>query len=385
MITGYLLRIVLFGAIACTVFVNILGNSQHLKATIFDTRAYQRFIPSIIETNKANNQSNDGIPYGDSQISYLFADSFPSRDLRYNTELFIDGVYSWLKGETPLIMFRADFTRNRAQLASGLSDFAFKRLDKLPRCKTPPEQVNPLVIDCQPLGYNDPRVKQAYTNQLLTNDTFLGKATYSQIDLPKLTDGSTIEQKYHWVPLAFRLLSYSPYVLWTLTVVLGCAYMALGPRRRAAVSSLASLLISAGVGLVVLPLLFDFVLPKLIGSSGLGVGGNGTQKIVNDIVNHLYRQIDIYLIIYGGTVAVIGLFVYLIERLTRPASRYTHIGKKSGLASSNEKPQASPKSLKGGLDVTNIPLVSSDQPVAKNSKRPRKAKKYRTLYIKKGS
>ena len=81
---------------------------------------------------------------------------------------------------------------------------------------------------------------------------------------------------------------------------------------------------------------------------------------------------------------IVGLCIYLLERATRPASKYTNLGKRAGLATSQQKPQISPKSLRGKLSNETIPLQSSDQPAKQNAKKVAANNKYRKLYSKKG-
>jgi hypothetical protein len=385
-LTGYLLRFVLLATISVTVLLGVVGTSGRTKKIIVQTNAYKRFVPSVIETNKTSKQVGNTIPWSDPIIFNTFNDSFPARDLQYNSELFIDSIYTWLGGTTKTIDFKIDFTRNKAQLAEGLSNYAFTRLKSLPLCKKIPDSVNPLTIDCQPNNYNLAESQASYKSQLLASDSFLSKTVFTGKDLPKTTDGKTIENKLHYAPLAFKWLHLSPIVFAVLLITLSALYVALGSRHRRAISSLGSILMSAGIGLVALPVVFDFILPNLTKSLDLGFGGsNATQKILSDIMDYAYKRLDILLIVCGSVVIVAGAVTYLLERATRPTSKYINIRKKTGLVSSIEKPQPSPKSLKGKLSTENIPLQSSDRPAKKDPKKVRENNKYRKLYSKKGS
>ena len=384
-VTGYLLRFTLLATISVAVLLGVVGNSKDIKKIMVATNAYARFVPSVIETNKANKQTAESIPYDDPHIYNTFVESFPARDLQYNAELFIDSVYAWLGGATKTIDFKVDFTRNKTLLAEGLSTDAFARLKTLPLCKTPPAEVNPLTTTCQPTGFNFNESREAYKQQLLASDAFLSKAVFTGKDLPKTIDGKTIEQKLSYAPFVFKWVHASPIIFAVLLTSLSAIYVALGSRHRKAVSSLGSILISAGFGLALLPFLFDFVLPNFTKSLDLGFGGtNGTQKIFSDITDYAYKRVDILLIVCGCIVVAAGIITYLLERATRPKSKYVNIRKRTGLASSIEKPTVSPKSLKDRLTNENVPLQSSDRPAKQNAKNVRDNNKYRKLYSKKG-
>ena len=383
-LTGYLLRFALLGSISVLVVLGVLGNSKNVKKIMVDTKAYNRFVPAVIDANKSTKPSPDSIDYNNPVIYYVFVDSFPARDLQYNAEVFINSVYAWLDGSAKNISFRADFTRNKVQLASGLSKYAFDRLKALPPCKTVPESVNPLTITCRPVGYDSKEVQDSYEQLLLSSDSFLPKTVFTQNELPKSADGQTIEQKLHYAPTLFKWLHRSPYILGTLLLGLSVLYVSLNRRHRRALSSLGSILMGAGIGLVILPLLFDYVIPHYTRSLNFSVASTGTQKIFNDIFDKAYKQIDVLFITSGLIVASIGAVTYLFEKATRPKSKYINIAKRSGVATSIEKPKVLPKSLKGRLSNENIPLQSSDRPAKQDPKKVRENNKYRKLYSKKG-
>jgi signal transduction histidine kinase len=208
----------------------------------------------------------------------------------------------------------------------------------------------------------------------------LQKTILTQEDLPKNAAGQTIASQLHYAPTVFTWLKRAPYILGALLLFLVIDFILLSPRRRKGIKNLSTILISSGVSIIIFPILFSYVIPYFSKSFQFDFESVGTQKIFSEIIDQLSRNIDILFIAIGGAIALLGLVLYVGERITRPTTKYTNLEKRSGLAVSTKKQEQSPKSLRGKLNQDNIPLQTSDGP--KNKKQKGKSK-YRTIMNKK--
>ena len=384
-IVGYLLRFVLFATVTVAVAFAVAGNAKTIKAVLNNNKSYEQIVPAIIETNKASPQSAWSLPYDDQKIVEIFEQSFPSSDLRLNSEKIIDSTFAWLSGTTPTLDFKVDLSANKATLADKLTTYSFVRLAHLPPCKTLPSEINPLAIQCQPAGYNSQEIQDSYRNQLLKSDAFLIQPVLTAKDLPKNGAGKNIAQQYSYAPTVYQLLKISPYILGTLMVVLVIAFVLLSPKKRRGISALGSILMSTGIGLAVLPIIYDVIISKFLNHANTARTSASTQQIISDITDQVYKHFNSLLITVGIQLALAGITIYMLEKLTRnETAKYKGISKKTGMESSNLKPKANPKSLRGALSTSNIPLQSSDLPAKLNPKKVAENNKYRKLYKKKG-
>lgn len=380
-LSGSLLRLVLFFGITATVLLIIFGRPNALKTTLQTSNAYSRLVPSLIETSKKNGQNNGTLSFDDPVIAEIFTKSFPPADIKKNTELFIDSVYSWLNNKTDTLQFTIDFTSNKQLFARELANYAFNKLELLPYCKQPPAELDPLNATCLPKNVDLTEAKRSYEEQIFLTDSFLQKTILTQEDLPKNTKGQSITDQLYFAPDVFTWLKRAPFILSAFLIFLSFDFILLSPRKRKGVQSLSTILISSGVGILAFPLLFSYVLPYFSKSFDFNFDtAVGTQKIFTEIIDELSRNIDILFISFGAGVTIVGFMLYIGERLSRPQTKYTSLEKKSGLATSQQKAQTSPKSLRGKLNQSNIPLQTSDGP--KKNKVTGKSK-YRTLKNKK--
>ena len=383
--TSYLIRLLLFGTILTAVIITIAGSSSSIKEVLDQTNGYDRFVSGVIESNKKQPLVAGSLDYSDPVIIRIFNDSFPSYDLRSNTEGVIDNIYLWLNKKSPSLEFSVDFTKNKQLFAEKLTDYAFIRLSRLPSCKTPPTEVNPLTIACKPQGYDAKDVRESYKQQLIASDTFLGKTKLTASDLPKNSKGKTLPEQYSFAPRAFAWLRLAPYILGALSVLTAILYIITSPKKRQGVSGVGIILGSTGVTLAIFPIFFDYVLPRLTDTFKVESGTSGTQAIFSDAINHLTRHFDELFISIGIQMAIVGLSIYLLERATRgEVDKYKNIVKKAGLQSGTAKQPGSPKSLKNKLSNSSVPIQSSDLPAKANPKQVSRNNKYRKLYSKKG-
>ena len=124
--------------ITVTVLFIVFGQLAIIKTSLKSNCAYSRYVSSLIEGNKKLPQNADNSILKDPAIIQILTNSFSSADLEQKTEVFIDSIYYWLRGDTKTLAFTIAFTANKRTFADGFASYAFVRFTSLPICKQKP-------------------------------------------------------------------------------------------------------------------------------------------------------------------------------------------------------------------------------------------------------
>lgn len=373
-ISSALMRLLLFFTITTAVIAIIFGNSGYIKNALTESNAYDRFIPSIIQANIKEEQTRESIPFNDKDVQQTIINSFPSEDLKTKTETVIDSFYDWLQGSSQRVEFSVDFTSNKFLVASGLSEQAFQKMQGLPVCEYQPEVIDPFYTDCSPSNMDFIIEQLSLQKQIFESDSFLAKTVLTADDLPKDQSGKSILERYKKAPQIFTWIKRAPWILGGLTIICAIAYGWLFRRKREGISAVGYAILGSTLSLVLLTLIFGFILPYLTRDFELGIGGSGTQQIVDDVFKVLTKNFDTMVINISLQAAAIGLLVVLFEKMTRPVSKYDAVAQKAGLVT-GLYPKLSNGRQKNKAVLA--PIVSSD--TAHSDKLDVKNKKYRKI------
>jgi hypothetical protein len=372
--SGASLRIVLFFGITLVCFALIATNPSHVKNLINDTDVYQEIVPALIN-DTIEKQPQITLPLQDKQIQQSINSSFTADSIKKNSEIFIDGTYSWLNGDSQTPQFKVDFTQERQQTAVKIAAIAFERVKTLPVCFAVPETLDPFTVGCQPPLTNLANEEKNLSNLIAGDSGILPKAVYTEKDLPKNNQGEYIYEKYSYAPTIYAWLRYSPFIVLALTLGLSILVVALSRTKREGFIRLGTIFLGSGFTLIITPLLLSFIVPAFSSSvrfseSTTTTTSGLTNKIVNSITNDFY----LLLLNISIQVIVIGLIILLAERITRPKSKYANASLDSGLVTSIAKKP----SQAGKYKPSEIPILSSEESTRRKPKKTHN-KKYRKI------
>jgi hypothetical protein len=367
-----LLRFLVYATVLSLVFLIVFGGSGHVKYLIESSGAYQKFVPSIIESNK----ENTSIPLDSPAVNRVINESFPSKDLQLAAETIIEATYAWLEGDVGRVEFSLDFTDNKEKLGDDLSEYAFTELAFKDTCRDNPKEFDPFTSPCRPANYDIFEGQKEFAKQIKSSDGFLGKTILTQDDLPKNKSGKSVFEQYPFAPRVFRLLKIAPYILAAATILCACAYVWSADNRRKAVHRLGRGIAGNSVTLIVSPFVFGYLLPWLTKGYKGNLEGSSAEVLLNDIVETVTREFDRLLIWFGSVLLLIGIAIILAERMTRRRMRYSGVDTKSGMQSSNELRQISSE---GRLSVGKVPVQSSEESKTKKPKARKKNSKYKKI------
>lgn len=370
------LRLSLFFGFSILALVLLVGNGDKIKAALDSTDAYDRVTDVVIESGRQQAaQTPTAVPFDDPEIQKIIKNSFASDALRSNTEGVVDSAYAWLEGEKPALAFQIDLTKNKELLAAGLSDYAINRLAALPACTSFPEQTNVFKLECQPV-YLDVKQQRAVLYGAIINDkTFLKTPIITQADLPKDESGRTAVENLENAPGYFSLFKRAPIILLAIATGLMVYIVMLSRTKRQGLRKISSVIIGTGVALAIAPIVASFITPSFNKSiqNALNGGQQSAGAIMTDVSNQLYADLNSLLINIALQVVLVGVFMWVGLRLTRPTAPYRNVKKKSGLASSvGSAPHGK------GVDINSVPIQTSERKI--KSRKPSKIKsKYRKI------
>lgn len=328
------------------------GNASFLENTLQSSGAYQKLVPAVAQTLGDTSQQG-GIPFTDPGVVQILNNGFPPQVIEANTNKVIDGFYAWLEGKAPAPAFSVDLTKNRDFVSENISLYAFNRLTKQPVCFTNPPQVNPFTSNCLPTNFDLTASKASFASAI--NQVF-PKTTFSAADLPRMSNGESIQQNFPHLPVYFQMMRWLPWVFGLLVIGLTVSIIQLCRNQRLGFRLLGRVTLSTGVALLITPVLYLLAYPRINNALHLQSTNTGMNALMNNVITALSSSFYEFLIKAALIVVNIGLVIVLVEHYTREKN-YAAVRVGSGVVSSNRR---SKKAGAKKLKPSSLPLVSSE-------------------------
>lgn len=372
-----LLRFLVYTTATVTVLSIVLASPGRIKQAISSANAYKRFVPSIIDSNR-DTKGASSIPLEDEKVVAIINESFPAYDLEQKGNVVIDSTYSWLIGSTPSVVFKVDFTDNKNKLGDKLSEYAFNNLAFKETCVIQPAEFDPFTSKCRPANFDIFEGQKEFARQIKSSDGFLGNTVLTDENLPKNKAGKNMFEQYYFAPQLYVWVRRGPLLLGTLTLLASAGYVWSAANRRKGTSRLGRGVMGNSATIIVTPFIFGFVVPWVSHNYSGELGGSSSEALLNDVVTAVSQDFDKLMIWFGVILFLVGLMIFIGERMTRQANKYASVEKKSGLLSSNgtRKKTSSPR---GKLTHSTVPLQSSEVSSTKKAKLLKKNSKYRKI------
>lgn len=367
-------RFSLYGFVTVVAFCVVFARPEAVKHVFVQANAYNRFVPLSIEAAVRQNQNNAAAPIKDPAVQQIIQDSFSASKLHVETEKVIDSTYAWLNDETAKPDFVVDFSPNIDTLAQELSTYGMSRLRALPICSVDMQVTDPFTASCRPQSFDYVAEQKSLEDAIRANNGIIPKTTFTVDDLPKTADGRTLVEQYAYVPQLFRAILYAPYVLLGVTIMSAVVAIRLDRKKRIATQRIGKSVIGATVFLILSPLFYVYVLPYFVPALSVDAAAGGGGVVLGDVITILTKQFTNQLIMVGLLCMVIGVMILVLERVTRPASRYVRVEKKAGLTSSEAS-----RAKRGKIVVTaaDVPIQTSEGKRSRYTQRTNK--RYRQL------
>lgn len=369
-LSNLIFRLALFFSISILTFLSIYTSRTYIPTVLDSNNAYERFIPSILETNKEQSLTSRGsVTLGDSDVQRIITEAIPAEKIKQSVETINASFYKWLEGDTPTLEFSISLVENKQKLAEGLAGYAISRLEQLPECVGEgPETIDPFTATCKPANMDLEAERQYLIEELYSATSFIED---TEITASKVIDLQN--EQIQNVPFYYSLarLSWIPLGL-ILTLSAGIVVLISSNTKRG-LRKIAYGMFGTGVSLIFFTLLFSFVMPVFTGSLPiLSTNGEGIDALLNDISLTMGRDYAVTTIYYCLPLVVIGGLMLLLTR-RKSSDKYHQLEKRAGIANSNEKVRK-----KYAVKKAKPPIQSSEVSTTKPAK-SKKHKKYRTI------
>jgi hypothetical protein len=371
--TNNVFRISLFFAISIIAMSFIYTDRNYVSKILDKNNAYDRFVPSLLETNKNQSITAAGtITLNDPDIQNIINEAFPSSELETHANTIIDAVYDWLEQKQPNLSFSVDLTASKQRLSEGLAEYAVNRLMSLPICTQTVVEIDPFSAECQPRFINYDIERTALIQQLQEEQGFLENPIITQETILGDSEES-FEDKYENLPVFYSLAKISPiYVILLLSSLALIVIFASSTRKRG-YKKIGHGLIGAGASLIFFTFIFSYVLPSFTGTLPvLQTSGEGIDALLNDLSINFGRDYSNMIIKISAPLILIGIVLTVYANSEKYKKNYKLAKSKSGLVTSNEQAN------KPGKSNERPPIQSSESSASKPARKT-KNKKYRKI------
>lgn len=362
----------IFAVIAAFSFVFLLSDSQVIKDALVDTDIYSDFVPTILDENSAKSRNQPGsLPLYRPEVQAIVNNAFSPSLLRKQTEAAIDDVYKWLNGTKDTITFAYDFTQPKQATIEGIATYAAERLTSLPDCEGAVTEVNVFDVACRPFGFSYEFVRENVLADL-QSASFLEDTRITEEDLPKSVNGKRIDEQYSFAPRLFQLLNKSIFPSIGLLLLSAGIFVYVRKPYQRGLKSLGRDLLSNGVMIIVLTIIFGFIIPRY--TNTFSIAGDGMSLLFNRVFDHFIQMFNVLVINVALQIAVAGLAILLIFRINSHGRGYANLDVRTGITSSVDQL----------FNTSSVP--SKEIPVQTSENRPKKtshqkSSKYRKIKL----
>lgn len=290
----------------------VLGTPNELKQALHESGVYSSVVTDALAHAEKEQPGLDKIPVEQAEIQAVIGRAFPPEFLQAQTERVIDGLYAWLRGDTPNLSIGFDVADARARLSAGISAVATARLASLPACdpKTPPADIDPFTASCLPRGVNPSQVV-ATLQQQVQNDQLFTDTTFTTDEL-KTQDGRKLDEAYRDAPKIYQNIVRGVYAAGVLAALLALAVVLLSADKRRGLRKVAIISITVGAIVFISSLLLDWLSERAAKEfTASSFGDEPLQQKALFIAQHIAQSIHNWWFWTGLLLVILGIGVFV--------------------------------------------------------------------------
>ncbi len=310
--------------------VATLQDRSTVKGWLHESGFYDKVVEAVLQNAEGQAELGQNIPVGDPAVQAVVKDAFNPQFLRENAEKVLDGVYSWLEGDTARPEFSVDIGGAKQRVAEGVGEYARITAAGLPACT--PEQLAQFTsgfdvfsATCLPPGVTPEQAGAEVRASILANEDFLGDTMFTGDDLTVSVDGqeTTLDNTdFRQLQQAYRFSTLAPFVFALAAVVLAAGMLFLSPTKRQGVRRAGSVLLASGIVLG---------LTYLIASRGSSALSRYAEDISSQtdagrdlavsLANAITRDISGFLMWYAIVFGILGIVALLGAAFLKKSSK----------------------------------------------------------------
>lgn len=319
---AWLLTFSLFTTAGLAAITMTILNPSYIKQTLDKSGAYDTIIESALELASFNQQGSEALTKQTiSEITPVITAVVTPTFLQQTTEAIIDGFFAWLQGDVAYPSFDIPLSTVKADLVSGVADYASKRLAALPACPrgTSYDSVDPFTATCKPpIAISAQEMQQNAATFVEAFPAFAEPSIKIQ-QADGLREFST-DKPLGKAPMVYGLATKAMYIFGLLVIICAVIVVRTSKPPLRAWRTIGHTFVLSGVLLI----FTAFVTYLFLGKMGHQFFGSASQQQL-DFVNSVFTPISQllsksladYSLWFGVGYAVIGAVCYAI------AHRYT--------------------------------------------------------------
>lgn len=322
--------------VSASVFRLQISDSNRVKFWLKTSGAYENFTEAVLEQSTPATVAADGsIPLDDPALIAKAKEAFNAEFLQTNTETVLDGIFSWLSGETYEPRFTIDFSGPKQEFARLVSEHAVERYNGLPACDVSnlPTSVDPFNDLCKIPSLGTEKIQAQIQEGIAENKDVFGQTTFTAASFASKNNPSqSVFQDLAILPKVFFVLRIAPFmILAALTICVLILIFADKSRRKGLKKIGVTLLING-----ILVLIFTFASAYLFKLTNERYGANDAAnssviaKVINPLIETANNDIMDITLIFGisyvllGSSLLLGLFIYNRQQGSDDHKPYTN-------------------------------------------------------------
>lgn len=323
-----LLVILLFNLAATTSVTQVATKPAKVKSIISGAGIYDSVVPALLDEAGKVQRAGEEVSLQNSAARQAAEQTFDPQFIKQQTESFIDSMYAWLEGETPLPDFQLDLSAKKADFAANLAKAAQDKLAALPICPagTPPSfDVDPFTATCRPVGLDPAAEAAAIEQNILSGSGFLDHPVITANTIKQEGEGrSVFADQLKGLPEIYQKVELAPYVLGVLALLLAMAIVLLSSTKAKGLRRAGIIFLMVGV----IVLAISFATNRVVDE---GLKQVALQNAVLDdkakvLIKKVVQDASLTYRIFGGVYAVLGVLaigggMYLARRHPEPEDK----------------------------------------------------------------
>ncbi|MBI4034473.1 hypothetical protein HY380_01090 [Candidatus Saccharibacteria bacterium] len=316
-LTLVLLFVFLLNLAADYAIVRIAGQPTAVKKIINDSGLYDNVVDGVLAQAKTISAGKDEVQTQTAIFQRAAKQAFSGDYLRQVTEPVIDGLYTWLDGQTKLPDFKINITDAKKRLVDSLASQLKQRLAKLPVCSSAIDAANydAFKANCRPVTLDPASVTNRLKRQLLDSPDFLPDSVLTASDIKASNKKASIfKDQLKDIPKIYQNVKKSPPAFMLFSLFLSMVAVLLSGNRLVGLRHVGITVLITGFVILSLAILIqNRLLPDgleeiRLDNPALTKNARAVVETIASAINGGYKTVGIIYLVGGGLLT--GSLIY---------------------------------------------------------------------------
>lgn len=292
--------------------IKTAGSSTPIKKVLADSGIYNSVVSGALDQAKTSGgDEGGGVSLTDPAIKQAAENTFTPQFLQTNTEKFLDSIFVWLDGKTPVPDFKIDLSSLKSTFAVEAGKAAQQRAATLAVCPTGlsggSDNFDAFSATCLPKELTPAQVATQVQNDINSGEGFIKDPVLSADTLKSQgSNQSVFADQLKDAPKAYQNVKKTPMVLAILALVTTLGIVFLSSSRARGLRRVGIVYLLEGFVVLVFAWGLNYginqkALPKM------NMDNKVLQEKIRTLVSDLTANIDKTYWTFGGVYAALGL------------------------------------------------------------------------------